>query len=145
MASQDEASGKVHFHHLVYHWLPLLIFAALIFYFSSRSTLPGFVSALPINDKILHLGEFFIFGLLIFRAFSTTKYEPIVYLVVILAAFLYGLFDEFHQLFVPGRVFSIFDLAADTLGGAIAILAIELKDLFKTVFSPASESPELSQ
>ncbi len=35
---------------------------------------------------------------------------------------LYGLFDEFHQGFVPGRTSDIFDALADAVGGMIYIV-----------------------
>lgn len=38
----------------------------------------------------------------------------------ILFAALYGLSDEFHQVFVPRRTFTIGDLVANTLGGVAA-------------------------
>ena len=41
---------------------------------------------------------------------------------------LYGVSDEFHQSFVPGRTASIWDLAADSIGVAIAQTVIFIKD-----------------
>ena len=48
--------------------------------------------------------------------------------VVFLAAtlticILYGIGDEFHQSFIPGRFASVADLIADTLGAAAACVA----------------------
>jgi len=42
-----------------------------------------------------------------------------IWLLVVLATLLYGISDEFHQFFVPGRSFETFDVMADTIGGAI--------------------------
>jgi VanZ family protein len=47
---------------------------------------------------------------------------------------LYGIFDEVHQIFIPGRYFDLLDLAADTTGvvcGAIFIKFVLLKTIKK--------------
>jgi len=41
----------------------------------------------------------------------------------VLAAGLYSLTDEFHQIFVPGRHASLLDCGLDTLGASVAMLA----------------------
>jgi VanZ family protein len=40
-----------------------------------------------------------------------------------LAALVYGLSDELHQLLVPGRMFDLADLVADGVGGALGAAA----------------------
>jgi VanZ family protein len=71
------------------------------------------------QDKILH---FVAFGLLGFLTMGTIRARGQIYrnwqvwLVVLLVG-LYGIVDEFHQYFVPGRDASIYDIAADMAGG----------------------------
>jgi len=103
---------------------PLYIYAGIIFYMSS---LPQPLPAIPILsfDKVLHIIEYAVFGLLAVRAFkySTQKmfYESFKILALLLTI-LYGVSDEVHQLFVPSRQFSVFDIAADTIGGMLGVL-----------------------
>ena len=39
-------------------------------------------------------------------------------------ASLYGVTDEYHQLFVPGREFDVLDLVADTIGSIVGTAAV---------------------
>ncbi len=48
----------------------------------------------------------------------------IVYIVSVLFCSLYGLSDEWHQSFVPGRDASLGDWLADTIGAVLAATAI---------------------
>lgn len=113
------------------HWSPLILYCTLIFAFSSMPRIPV-VSELtfPFADKLIHIAEYFVLGLLVFYAFNTTKYKQYSYIIIILFAFLYGLSDELHQIFVPGRGFQLGDLLADTIGGALSSAFLELKKLF---------------
>jgi VanZ family protein len=101
---------------------PLLGYAALIFYGSSQSRWffapPEFFS----SDKIYHLLEYGIFGVLLARVFEEYGFPPSFkkkMIGVLSVSFLYGLSDEFHQWFVPGRCATFGDLLADNLGGGI--------------------------
>lgn len=42
-------------------------------------------------------------------------------LFAVLIASLYGVSDEFHQFFVPGRVASVFDVFADVVGSILGV------------------------
>lgn len=111
------------------YWLPVVIYAGLIFFFSS---LPyGFKGPKSVYfDKLLHLAEYFIFGILLSRAFikSLSQFSVIkCYLFVVVIACLYGISDEIHQLFVEGREFSIYDIFADTIGGSLGALIYRFK------------------
>ena len=73
--------------------------------------------------------HFVAFGLLGFltmgaiRARGNTHHNWQVWLVVLLVG-LYGVVDEFHQYFVPGRDASIYDIAADMAGGIMGAWAM---------------------
>jgi VanZ family protein len=73
--------------------------------------------------KLGHVTEYFILGILLFRAFRggskelrNLRWAFSSFLVVVL----YAACDEFHQLFVPARTASLVDVGIDTLGGIIA-------------------------
>jgi len=70
------------------------------------------------QDKIFHLVEFFILGLLIQFTFFEENIFPrktIIFMTLIFG-FSIACFDELHQSFVPGRNCSINDLLFDFLG-----------------------------
>lgn len=103
------------------YWLPLYIYAGVIFYFSSiPKPLPDI--AIPYFDKFLHLIEYTVFGILAARAFKSSSREALrknFKILACLAAALYGALDEFHQFFVSSRACDVFDLAVDSAGGTI--------------------------
>ncbi len=45
-------------------------------------------------------------------------------LLAVTVAFIYGLSDELHQGFVPGRTLDIKDIAADAVGGVLAAIVV---------------------
>jgi VanZ family protein len=92
-------------------WAPPVLYAALIFYLSSRSSfpVPGVVWDF---DKVIHFIEYGGFAFLLLRASG----NPLVSLLI---ASLYGVSDEVHQAFVPGRDSSVFDALADTIGAGV--------------------------
>jgi VanZ family protein len=98
-------------------WLPVLVWAAVIFAFSS---VPSLSSGLGGWDlllrKLAHLTEYAILGALVFRA---TR-RP--WLALALAA-AYAASDEVHQHFVEGRHASPLDVGIDAVGALGGILA----------------------
>ena len=104
-----------------WYWAPVLLYAGLIFYFSSIpiTGLPGPGPA-AFREKYWHLLEFFVLAVLILRAWRGYRWKN-AYYFAILFAILYGGFDELHQFFVPGRVGSVVDVAMDSVG-ALCIL-----------------------
>ena len=102
-------------------WFPAILYSGIIFCVSS---IPNVTTPLPEVqlDKFLHVLIYLPFGFLVARGIGRSKTSfssKSLWVIVVLAAFFYGLSDEYHQLFVPGRNFGIFDLIADTIGGAI--------------------------
>ena len=70
--------------------------------------------------------EYAVLGFLTVRAQKGTTEWPLntIFWMAVLFCFLYGLSDEFHQIFVPGREASLGDAAADTIGGFLGSLFI---------------------
>ncbi len=101
-------------------WFPLVVYSAIIFVISC---LPGQETAFTVIvwDKLLHVVEYGILGFLMARALSGTHQWPslTVWTVSVVLCYLYGLTDEFHQAFTPGRESALSDAFADFLGGAI--------------------------
>ena len=77
----------------------------------------------PGNDKTHHLVAYAVLGAALVwgltdRAPRRTTWG--IALAAVLLASVYGVSDEFHQGFVPGREVSVLDWVADTAGAAIA-------------------------
>ena len=91
-------------------WLAVLVWAAVIFAFSS---IPSLNSGLGTWDyvlrKLAHMTEYAILAVLLLRA--TGSYAWAFGLAVAYAAT-----DEFHQLFVRGRHGSPLDVGIDAIG-----------------------------
>ncbi|MBI3754297.1 MAG: VanZ family protein [Deltaproteobacteria bacterium] len=112
----EKAMFRGRFKTCLCQWLPPIAYMALIFYISSQS-LRGL--PLPKNtDKIIHFIEFGILGILWFRALKTSgAASGKIAIAAFAVTFLYGVSDEIHQYFVPGRDASVYDAIADGLGG----------------------------
>jgi VanZ family protein len=91
----------------------------LIFYFSSIEYPPTLEIKYSTNYE--HTLEYFILGFLLYRGFKNSKYENIAFTLAILIAIVYGISDEMHQYFVPGRSFDFFDMGFNSLGALLII------------------------
>ena len=98
-----------------------LAWMALLFYLSHQ---PGFETPMlfPGQDKALHATVYAVLGLLLLAAQprQAQGYSWQQVGISALIASLYGLSDEIHQYFVPGRSNEILDWVADTVGALIA-------------------------
>ena len=113
-------------------WALVAAWAAFIFVLSS---IPGqsmpHVAVLRF-DKLDHAVVYAILGGLCFLAIRRTWPLSRVRLVGIAAlmSVLYGLSDEFHQLFVQGRSADLYDVLADGVGGLIGATIGSVLPLF---------------
>ena len=106
---------------LLWLWLPVALDAALIYYVSSIPQLPSPPG--PFSDKHFHFASYALLSTLLVRALASGRVKDItgrVALGAIGLATFYGMTDEVHQIFVPGRTAALDDLAADLLGAAAA-------------------------
>lgn len=103
-----------------FYWLPAVLWAGLIFYLSGRtggelhSLFPFFTSF-----DWGHLVAYFVLGFLISLAIRKTWQVKHPVFVTVLLCLLYGISDEIHQIYVPGRTFQLIDLVNDVLGAAL--------------------------
>jgi VanZ family protein len=94
---------------------------AALFYLSSLSTLPSPPSG--ITDKHEHFFFYGVLAALTLRALAGGTWRGISWASVlgaIVIASAYGVSDEFHQRFVPGRDYEVLDMVADALGATVA-------------------------
>lgn len=108
----------------LWYRLPAVLYAGGLYWASSRSRLPLPRWGLGFEDKIIHALAFGLLAWLVHRALSLPR--PLVSRVIGLSAllsFAYALSDEWHQSFVPGRTFDVWDLCADA-AGIVAVLAV---------------------
>ena len=105
--------------------LATLCWAGLIFYLSSQPSIDT-PALFPGQDKLFHLIAFGILGLLATGSLhaSQTGYPTRQVWLVVLAVLLYGILDECHQYFVPGRSADIYDVLADAIGGLLGAWAM---------------------
>ena len=115
------------------------VIAIEVFLLSSRP-LPERVPKIPGMDKIFHFIVYAALSSAIFGSIIKGKnnHNKALFISIFLAV-LYGLSDEFHQSFVPGRECSLLDLLADFLGATFGT-AISLKTLIKRKFSAQRNS-----
>lgn len=108
-------------------WLPVALWLAAIWWQSSRPGGPA-----PINQdawfvvtSLGHVVEYaglgFLLGRLIGAGAGTTMWLGAWGLCV-----MWGLSDEFHQSFVPGRDVEMWDIGVDTVSSAGGLLACAL-------------------
>ncbi|NOY23703.1 MAG: VanZ family protein [Acidobacteria bacterium] len=91
-------------------------YCAFLFYLSAQSTLP-LPQYFSWQDLLEHAAAYFVLGILVRRAAPFASFRLLLAFIVF-----YGMSDEIHQYFVPGRVCDILDLVADATGGTIALL-----------------------
>ena len=123
-------------------WSLFILWLFVIFFFSSQngtsssnlsnSVLNSFVSILPVKidisifsfsiRKLAHFTEYLILGILTLNLLNLeTKLNKKKIMIGILFCIMYACTDEFHQLFVSGRVGSILDILIDSCGSSFGI------------------------
>ena len=96
-------------------WGPAVFWAAALFVLSSRPDVPG--PSFPFADKVGHLGLYGILGTALawgaVRSGSAGRWRWVG------VGTLYGVSDEWHQSFIPGRSAEFADVGADAVGVAL--------------------------
>src|SRR3989442_13372221 len=104
------------------YWVPVIAYVILIF---GASSVPGrdVPTLFPHADKLEHLAEYALFGLLLGRAFRFTiggRRGMLWALAAVAAGGLVGGMDELYQRLTPGRVSDVRDWIVDVAAGFLA-------------------------
>lgn len=102
-------------------WLPAVAWASVLFVLSSQPVLP---SPPGVNDKMAHAVSYGLLGVLCLAGLSRGEWHGVTWrraLVAVGLAIAYGVTDEVHQAFVPGRSPDVADVVADGAGAAFAV------------------------
>lgn len=99
-------------------WLPPLVWMSVIFRASSISSYPEHITGPEWPGRVAHLGEYGILSLLYLIALrGTSQLNKLqLFLISIVLTTLYGISDEIHQLYVPGRSAEAFDILLNFMG-----------------------------
>ncbi len=102
-------------------WLAAAGYMALIYFLSSRhlqvpALLPEYF------DKLAHVLLYMPLAFLFFSAMKKSGFTKYTFLISFLLAGIYGITDEIHQSFVPGRDAAAADVVADFFGAVIGSL-----------------------
>jgi VanZ family protein len=95
-------------------WIFAAALAGLIVIASSRSAVEG--PSVRNFDKVAHFSVYGLLATLVVRALISAR---AFWAIVIVSIF--GLSDELHQHFTPGRSMEFMDWVADTLGATLAV------------------------
>ncbi len=126
------------------YWLPVILSACFIFWMSTETfssehtfsvvrTIISFLASGRLSGeevdlvhaiirKLAHVGEYFVLGFLLFRAFrghSSAWWSWRWFFLASVTVLLWAAGDEFHQSFVSTRTGSMVDVWIDTLGGTL--------------------------
>jgi VanZ family protein len=109
----------------LFEWLPAIVQMAAIFTLSSIPKLPS----LPVGltGYTGHFIGYAILGALALRGFAQARWAGVTGAAgakAIAFASAYGVTDEFHQTFIPGRTSTVSDWCADTIGAAFGVAIV---------------------
>lgn len=118
----------------IIRWLPSVLWMALIFYLSHQpgeslnSMLPVFQRWLPQLESFNagHFVAYFILALAVYWGMGERAVSLWGKLLTVLICTFYGLTDEYHQLFIEGRMADWLDVRNDAIGAILAMLVISI-------------------
>lgn len=102
--------------------LAALVYCGLIFLESSRAIPYQLDQSIPGMDKVVHAAMYGVLAGIVSLGMrrSGRSYSPrMQFLLPVLFALAYGISDEIHQRFVPGRNFDPWDILANTAGAVL--------------------------
>jgi len=107
-------------------YVPLILYWTMLFIATSlpAADLPS----VAIGDKIKHFGAFFglsfLLSLTLLYQSKVLLFKRYFLVAALIISSFYGLLDEIHQSFVPGRDSEFLDWVADSLGAAAGVIIV---------------------
>ena len=95
-------------------WL-LAIFGAFLGYIYTLREIP---------EEAIHVSEYGVLGLLVYRALTHRVRDVSIYLMAALVVAMVGVVDEYIQWLTPSRVFDLRDIRTNAIAGVLSQLAI---------------------
>jgi VanZ family protein len=105
--------------------IPMIVVMGIIFFLSHQPdeslSIPSFFA----SDKLCHIVAYATLAAATLFAVSSSNFfhdhKHKTSLLIVLFCALYGVSDEFHQSFIPGRMVSALDLIADITGAGLVL------------------------
>lgn len=127
-------------------WLPAVAYMGVIWALSSMALPDLSLDSFPLRDKGVHALEYALLAFLVTHASLRTwpdRERSRIAAVALLVTCGWGVLDEIHQAFVPGRSSDLADLVADLAGalvGSSLRLGLAMVRTRSSAGSPAEES-----
>ena len=109
-----------------YYKIAFYIWAGVVFTLTSIPKLQSPINDTLNIDKLAHFTVYVIFAYLFMKMFTQDQYVQKLKLLTILSV-LIPILDELHQIPIPGRYFSYYDILADFLGFLTVIIYFKIK------------------
>ncbi|HUR20230.1 MAG TPA: VanZ family protein [Vicinamibacterales bacterium] len=108
----------------LWSWAPAVVWTAITFVMSHQ---PAVTIPFGAPDYVAHAMNYAVLGVLLIWARAGGEWPvmtmPLMVSAVVIAVLL-GIFDEFHQSFIPGRDSSAKDVLADAVGACIGVCVV---------------------
>lgn len=115
----------------------------LIFFLSHQSRLPVDMPSFFAADKLCHFVVYGVLAFTLWLSFILNKHR-LIFVPALAISCLYGLSDEIHQLYVPGRSFEWFDIVADSSGAFFALLLLQLSKKYRDYYGQLKDVTKAS-
>ncbi|MBN2572146.1 MAG: VanZ family protein [Ignavibacteriales bacterium] len=110
---------------ILFVYIPLVLYWIVLFIATSLST-ESLPKPFVFSDKVAHLLAYLVLSFFVCLAiWAQEKFQLVsrrYFFFTLFIVLLYGIFDEIHQSFIPGRSCEFLDWVADAVGAIIGTL-----------------------
>ncbi len=103
-------------------WLPLVLWMAVIFHFSTGPQLPGPAGYAGGDISYLHVPIYFVLSALFLRMFLGGRGAKSCFIIAVAFSTIYGIVMEVFQYFLPDRIFSLADVGLNFAGSCLVFI-----------------------